>query len=459
MASGASPGDQPERVTSPVRDSRLRAGRSQQQLATELGKSKQWVAAVEAGRITPPLEQLLALFRALHPATEPIGAPTGSEHLLAQWLAAWIETHARAKPGTREDGLLEKAIGLLRQPTVAPQAHRAPWRSLDQFPAGFEPLTIVAADRRDQPPETRADVTILSGAAADLTFLMNLRHPDQEVKLRSDKLILLGTDEMRRRELGRTNLLVISSPAANWAARTINGSALFRYDVPERAQLVDARIRTLTELDDSTLLRLVWRLISAVQESQGVLDLDSIELGGLLLAQRDRLHRARELAGELLAFGSAEDILSQFSETGILDPVADRRYQMPSQSFDYAMISLAPNPYAESHDFVSILVSGMHGQGTTHAVGALVSDPDKFASHPFGGTIQVHEQMYADWAARLLTADWEWKTPGYTPDSLVERFEQALGQEGERPPGLSGLTDQHLRARIAFVRSLARSEA
>ncbi len=434
-----------------VKENRDSLGWSQQHLGTRVGRSKQWVAAVEAGRVLPPLDHLVPLFQALHPGDAPSAAPAADVEL-ARWLVEWLDSNARARSGSdQERALLDAAIRRLRGRAALPPA-TSPWRSLDQFPAAFEPLTVVAADRRDQPPETRADACILSGAVGDLTFLPRLTGTALEVKLRSDKLVLLGTAEMRRRELGRSNLLVVSSPAANWAARVINGSALFHYDVPETARRLDARLRALTELDDGTLLRLLWRLLAgsgADPEDEPV---------GLSAAQRDRLPRARELARELLAFGNPEDILSQFSETGILDPVADRRFQLPGESFDYAMISLAPNPFAEGNGYVSILASGMHGRGTAHALGALVTDPQLFQHRPFGGVIQVNERVHADWSERFLAAEWSWRTPEYTPESLVERYETALaaGDDEERPPGMSGLTDADLRPRIDFIRTLAR---
>ena len=422
---------------------------SQQHLAGRLGKSKQWVAAVEVGRLLPPLDQVVGLFTALHP--EPGG---DAPDRLAYWLVNWLQAGASVRSPTAEEAaLLSEGLAVLHRATGKPVT-AAGWRSLDQFPAAFEPLTLVAADRRDMPPETRADLFILSGAVGDLTFLPKLRKTRTEVRLRSDKLVVLGPDDMRRRELGNSNLLVISSPAANWAARALNGSAIFRYDIPAPARALDERIRTLGDIDDGILLRLLWRLVSSARETEDGPDLGPIDERRLSAVQRERLPRAEELARELLQTGNPEEIMTQFHETGILDPVAGRRYQLPGENFDYGMVSLAPNPFATGDEFVSILVSGMHGTGTAHALGALISDPQMFATHPFGGVMQVRIQPYADWSERFLRADWEWKTPEYTPATLRDRLEQALGQGRDRPEPLSSWSDEELAGSIRFIDTL-----
>ncbi|HEX2048024.1 MAG TPA: helix-turn-helix transcriptional regulator [Acidimicrobiales bacterium] len=431
-----------------MREGRGARSWSQQQLAERVGKSKQWVAAVEVGRVLPPVDQVVGVCRALYP-DEGDGAPDR----LACWLVYWLQAAASVRSSSPEEAtLLGQALAVLDRDVGKPSA-AGDWRSLDQFPTAFEPLTLVAADRRDTPPETRADLFILSGAVGDLTFLPNLRETRSEVRLRSDKLVVLGPDDMRRRELGSTNLLVVSSPAANWAARVLNSSALFRYDIPGPARELDARIRTLGDFDDGILLRLLWRLVSSAQETDEGVDVPSIDASRLSAVQRERLPRAEELARELLATGKPEEIMSQFNETGILDPVAGRRYQLPADNFDYGMISLAPNPWARDK-FVSILVSGMHGTGTAHALGALISDPQMFAGHPFGGVIQVHAQPYADWSERFLRADWEWKTPEYTPQTLLQRLRHALEQGTERPEPLNAWTDTELADCIRFIETL-----
>ena len=432
-----------------VREGRTERSWSQQDLADRVAKSKQWVAAVEVGRVLPPVDQVVALFRALHH-----DLTDGAPDRLACWLVNWLQAGASVRSSSPEEAaLVSEALAVLDRDVGRP-APSGGWRSLDQFPAAFEPLTLVAADRRDTPPETRADLFILSGAVGDLTFLPNLRETRTEIRLRSDKLVVLGPDAMRGRELGSTNLLVVSSPAANWAARVLNTSAIFRYDIPGPAQQLDERIRTLDDFDDGILLRLLWRLVTSAQETDEGIDVASIERSRLSAVQRERLPRAEELARELLASGTPDQIMNQFNETGILDPVAGRRYQLPADNFDYGMISLAPNPYAGDGS-VSILVSGMHGTGTAHALGALISDPQMFAKHPFGGVIQVHAQPYADWSERFLRADWEWKTPEYTPEALLERFRHALAEGTERPEPLNAWTDDELVACIEFVETLA----
>ncbi len=433
-----------------VREGRSGRRWSQHELAERVGKSKQWVAAVEVGRVLPPVDQVVGLCRALYAES---GADASDR--LALWLVNWLEAGASVKrPQPEESALLAAALASLHRELGEPAAS-AGRRSLDQFPGAFEPLTLVAADRRDTPPETRADLFILSGAVGDLTFLPKLRRTRKEVRLRSDKLVVLGTEDMRSRELGKSNLLVISSPAANWAARALNSSAIFRYDIPAPACKLDEGIRTLSDLDDVVLLRLVWRMVSSAQETEDGLDVAPIDGSRISAAQRERLARAEELARDLLACGNPEQIMSQFNETGILDPVAGRRYQLPGENFDYGMISLAPNPYADGDEFVSILVSGMHGTGTAHALGALVSDPQMFTHHPFGGVIQVHGQPYADWSERFLRADWEWKTPEYTPAALLERLHHALDEGPARPEPLNSWSDDELAGCIRFIETIS----
>jgi hypothetical protein len=101
--------------------------------------------------------------------------------------------------------------------------------------------------------------------------------------------------------------------------------------------------------------------------------------------------------------------------------------ERPTPNTDFGVISLAPNPFADPDDgYVSILVGGIHGPGTAHALRMLLQKPEKFVDHPFGGVIDVRlRNPYSDWPTRFYEAEPDWDTPAYTPDHLLQQFEHA----------------------------------
>src|SRR6185295_18401362 len=122
-------------------------------------------------------------------------------------------------------------------------------RTLGDFPYSSEPLTIVCGDRRDLTPKTRGDIFAHSLSITDLTFLLKLGLPDN-VTIKSDKLFVLMSWEYLKREFGNTNLLVIGSPAVNFAIRVINNYTVFRFNLPPWLKKKEELIRTLEDSDD-----------------------------------------------------------------------------------------------------------------------------------------------------------------------------------------------------------------
>ena len=120
------------------------------------------------------------------------------------------------------------------------------------------------------------------------------------------------------------------------------------------------------------------------------------------------------------------------------------------------MISVARNPFAESTKYVAIMVAGIHGPGTAHALRALsVHD---FRDHPLGGVIEVRiDTKKKPWGDRIHSAWWEWQTQPYDVDKLLRNLERARQErqviQGEQE-GFANLSEEEIDDCLALVRDL-----
>ena len=89
--------------------------------------------------------------------------------------------------------------------------------------------------------------------------------------------------------------------------------------------------------------------------------------------------------------------MNRFRKPGLVDPADWRIHGTVTKPHnDFGLISLAPNPFADSTDYVCIIVAGIHGPGTAQAVRAL-ADAKNFRDHPFGGVFEVTLDQFQDW--------------------------------------------------------------
>jgi transcriptional regulator with XRE-family HTH domain len=453
---------------------------TQNRLADALGKSKQWISNLETGKDVPSLALLIQLHELL---VEPdTSEPKAS---LAVWLLTSIQKSIEKEnllPNTKETtrAVLQKTIGQLIQPSS--RRKRSTNRSLEFFPYYREPLTIVCGDRRDLTPKTRGDIFAHSVSIADLTFLLRLELPSNTM-IKSDKLFVLMSWEYLEREFGNTNLLVIGSPAVNFAARVINNYSVFRFNLPPWLKKKEELIRTLEEsgdwdadlpspkeLQDPKNLELFWKLAQKAEDTQlaaikGELspgeEQARTELIKRLLDKTnpstEEIENTKQLArmfNKILEGQTAKSLMNHFRRPGLID-FADATVHGTSTrgDNDFALISLAPNPFAKSHNYVCVLVAGIHGPGTAHALRALAEDD--FLSHPFGGVIEVELNQFDDWPGRFQHASWRWQTKAYDHHKLLNNLKSTLAVKEGRPREFENLTDDEIRRCVDFVRQVS----
>jgi hypothetical protein len=151
--------------------------------------------------------------------------------------------------------------------------------------------------------------------------------------------------------------------------------------------------------------------------------------------------------------------MNGFKKPGLLDPSdAAIHGESTSEDNDFALISLAPNPFATSPDYICIMVAGIHGPGTAHAVKALAEDD--FRDHPFGGIIEVSLDPFTDWPTRFQQASWSWQTKPYDSEKLLANLKGALMESSEtRDRVFEHLSDAEIEKCIRFIEHIAKEAA
>ena len=458
---------------------------SQDRLAEAVGISKQHISGIERDKKKPSLSLLVSIHEQLLGTDEPEAQVT-----LGVWLLAWLERYLLKEdlqPHSRAaiELALNKAIDHFIQPVDSP--NRTSRRSLRDFPYPSEPLTIVCGDRRDLNPKTRGDIFADSVSITDLTFLLRLGLTD-DVTIKSDKLFVLMGREYLEKEFGKTNLLVIGSPAVNFVARVINNHSVFRFNLPPWLKQKEEVIRTLKEPEDwdSNLPSLkelnelknldpFWQLaknredtellVSDTELSEETAQMQK-ELVKRLLDKAnpstvdiDHVKQLARMSKRILGEKTAKAWMNDFRMPGLID-FADFTLHATSTrgDNDFALISLAPNPFASCSDYVCVFVAGIHGPGTAHALRALAEDD--FEEHPFGGIIEVEiDQFNMLWPARFQQATWRWQTKPYSTGKLLANLERVLDLKDNRPREFETLTDDEIKECLEFVRAITeRSE-
>lgn len=459
---------------------------TQDRLAEAVGVSKQWISGIETGK----KDASLSLLVNLHETLVGTGDQESSGVLLSTWLLAWLEKQVQDESLTTEQKettqkVIEKAVAHLIQPLMSHKP--SPQRSLEHFPYPSEPLTIVCGDRRELNPKTRGDIFAHSVSITDLTFLLRLGLP-KNVTIRSDKLFVLMGREYLEREFGKTNLLVIGSPAVNFAARVINNYSVFRFNFPQWLKAKEEQLRTLKEpedwekqllslkkLNDRQNLEVFWQLAQhpdevefAARESDP--SPEDQRLRGDLVKRilrkanitADDIEQVRQLARVLkkvLDGETAKSLMNQFRIPGLMDFSDVTLHAMSTKGeMDFALISLAPNPFSATPNYVCVMVAGIHGPGTAHALRALAEDD--FHEHPFGGIIEVELDQFDDWPTRFQHASWRWQTKKYDADKLLANLRSALEQSRDaRPRVFKHLTDAEIKECVSFVEHIAEVSA
>lgn len=438
-----------------VRDFETGRRMSLEKLAERVGKTRNWISQIESGIAAPDIDLLLELYAVLDQAH-----PGGLDTPLSLWLLKLAEaritgaTRAKKPPSARKETLqatIKKTIAQLNQPTIREKTSLRP--TLENFPHAFkQQLTGILGDRREPSPKSRGDIFAYSVAITDVTFLLALGLAP-ETPIRSDKLWVLMDDKYLHQEFGQTHLLIIGSPAVNFAARRVNNTSVFRFDLAPEVkhwwqiqQASDEESRKKADfkkLDDLWSLQVFWQM---AQEPEKI-DLAAFLNKGVPEKQVEVL---AELVKQSIGMEPARYLVNKFKKPGLGDP-ADRKIhaQHTGQYNDFAVISLAPNPF--NPDYVCIMVGGIHGPGTAHAVKAL-SSGDNFRDHPFGGIMEIELDPFKDWPTRFQEAHWKWQTEDYTLTKLLTNLQEALGLPENT---VANLSHEEVKNCLEFVKRIA----
>jgi hypothetical protein len=251
----------------------------------------------------------------------------------------------------------------------------------------------------------------------DLTFLPRLGLDKTTTRIVSDKLFVVMEKDYLEEAFGRTNLLVIGSPAVNMAARVINDDALFRFQLPHARKFQDL-MHSWVDITDELELSVMWRM--AAEPAR--INVDHYADSGI---PRSRLEKLRSMVQELLGGVGAKAKMNEFRKPGLHDPADGTLQATATRSHnDFGVVSIGWNPFAQSTEFVSILVAGLHGPGTAHALRALAED--NFREHPLGGIIEVILSPRDDWPTRFERAHWRWQTLKYDSEKVLTNLTRIL---------------------------------
>jgi DNA-binding XRE family transcriptional regulator len=439
-----------------VKTEREGMGLTHEQLGKKVHISRQWIGSIENGQKLPTLQLVVSLWKNLCHNTDP------SDQSLAEWILDWVaDTASRADSGDiaeSVEGALKRARDMLSRRPPAPSGAG---RTLLDFPEAFLPLVVVCGDRREVPQRDRGDLFAYNLATTDLMFFPTLGLGPRDVTVRSDKVFVRMDDTYLTEAFGKVNLLVIGSPAVNHAARRINTSSLFRFNFPPRVHTLIEGLRRAKDLNDKTIPQMLVDVTDFIERREGW-DREAYLAHKQKLGQpvdQKRLPAVERLIDEVLEQHRPKALMSDLRGHGLLDPVAYTVHALYTrQDNDFGLISVAPNPFAraedaESDNYISIVVGGIHGPGTAHAVRML--GERHFADHPYGGVVEVELDLDQSWPGRMENATVKWQTRPYDRQQLVANLKKV-----QEPPGtaLEHLTDEQRKTLLKLINNLAGTE-
>ena len=297
-------------------------------------------------------------------------------------------------------------------------------RTLADFPHAFEPLAVVTGDKRED-SESRinaADFGAVSASPAETRWVSRLRF-SPDVEFFTDKVVMLEPIEELRRRFGKRNLLVVGSPGSNHLARRIHwprpgwraGVPLFRFNIPPYVHVdVEEFLLTLAGLNRKQLV-----------------------------GKQGDPTTARKI----------KQWLGFFFQGGIFCPTGgdELRALFIPQNRDFGVITLARNPFAESDDFVAILVAGFHLMGTAHAV-RMLADPENFRDHPYGGVVRVDIDLGKGFAKRFDESSCEWDTrSGYSASQILTDLNRLVKNGSRLAPSIE---QREFKGCVEFLEAL-----
>lgn len=419
-------------------------------------RTAQQISTFEKGREIPSISVLVDLYIILR---ESAGmTPNAAE--FATWLTDWMIARSE-KDAPEGPGLLREALQLMDQSSSKENRRSSgPLRSLADFP-GADPLAIILGDRREPRSKSAADCLIYSGSMTDAMNISFLgRHMENSVILSDKLLVRMPTDYLQGMpQVANRNLLIIGSPAVNWGARILNKSdAIFSFRIDEDVVKRDEELRADDRMQDDTFASIFWDLVRDARIVEGAMRFNEDEI-------RNRIHdkdekglipEAADLARRVLNGSTAKAMMNKFRSLGILDPADQEHHaQVTYGSNDFALVTLARNPWSLDSRYRAVICGGIHGPGTASALRELLTRPERFEKYPLGAVLEVKLRLDLDWPTRFEKATTSFQTHEYTAASVLEHLEVAIrSTSDERSSIFRLMTEESLLARAAFVREV-----
>jgi transcriptional regulator with XRE-family HTH domain len=455
--------------------------KTQKELAKEIGFSPKWISALETGEKSASYKNVLHLIQYF--GDEDNSTIWFLELLkseLAKYRDELLKNHNPLSSSSKEERLyqeqhiqlteealakLEKlARDLSRTPTLETQPNEP--RTLQHF-SELQPMTVAVGDRSDLTSNTtlitEATFHSLPSSATDLYYLEALGL-STETRLLSHKIFFAMTDDYLKAHYGNTNLLAIGSSLVNGVTRRANDYGLFRFNLhPVLEQKFESVRAQLREINLGAYLEILYAMVSLpldsspkAQDFEGLLNFYITELAKKIdpwVSQHLEHYAQRGIAENVLtnlaATAKTMIPLSKADELfhyGLLEEITDPFIEGGKHVFsgfknqDLGLISVTPNPWSDSHEYVSVVCAGLSAAGTAKGL-YLLSRPEEFKSRPFGGVYEVIQSSNLDLPARIPEAIVRWITPAYkVKDYLNRLIVMQKSAEGERKEQLEKMT-------------------
>jgi hypothetical protein len=390
-------------------------------------RTPQQISKFESGEAVPAdIGALAEIYHILH---ERDGDATDIAQRFLPWIAVWLSAGRRGSSTEEVQRLLTEAFAVLTSSADGRRinARRKPLSSLADFP-GNDPLTIIMGDRREPRVTSAADCLIYSGSVTDAMFLPHMWQGLEGATIRSDKLLVRMPQEYLEEqvpEISERNLLIIGSPAANWGARILNKGAIFPFRIdPDVVRQSEALLND-DRMQDEDFAHEFWTLAQAADET-GV-HLDEDELSRLGDDDRQQREGAAELVRTVLGGSTAKAVMNRFRTFGVLDPADQENHGTFFHSAnDFAVVTIARNPYSKTGRHRTVICAGIHGPGTAAALRELLTNPETFKARTLGAVLEVRLRTDLAWSERFDRAKVSPQTREYAPKAVLENVERAL---------------------------------
>lgn len=415
-------------------------------------RTPQQISTFEQGKALPGLEvfaEMYSILRTGYPAANP------STEEFVQWIMAWLAAQdVRHEEGCR---LLHEAVELLANTPMrrlTSSSSPRPLASLADFP-GSDPFTIILGDRRESRATSAAECLIYSGSITDAIYLPHLGSAISNASIESDKLLVRMPHHflVNMPEIAERNLLIVGSPAANWGARILNDGAVFPFRIDQNVVDRGRRLISDQRMQDRNFASLFWESAQTITDNRA--NLENTTVSGSLLDERWRKD-AISLANDVLEGTSAKAVMNRFRALGILDPADEENHGTSyHQANDFAVVTLARNPYCESDRYRAVICGGIHGPGTATALRELLVNPASFVDRPLGAVLEININVDLDWRTRFRSATATFQTKEYAPRTVYDNLRAAVEQEANvRRDVYQWWNEESLRNTADFVKLL-----